>query len=122
MTRRSWILMAVLAALWGASYMLIKIAIDDGLSDTFIVFARTILGALDLAPVATRSAAFPISRRDLGWLGVVAFVAFLVPFLLITVGEHHVPSSLAGVLGASAPIFTALIAALGVQSERLEGC
>ena len=113
--------MAVLAALWGASYMFIKIAIDDGLSDPFVVFARTLLGALVLAPVALQRGALGIARRHLGWLSLVAVVQILVPFLLITVGEHHVPSSLAGVLVASAPIFTALIAAFAVKSERLEG-
>src|SRR3712207_2646774 len=121
MTRRSWILMAVLAALWGASYMFIKIAIDDGLSDAFIVFARTALGALVLAPVALRRGALRSLRPVAGWLVFVALVQILAPFLLITLGEHHVPSSLAGVLVASAPIFTVLIASFAVRSERLEG-
>ena len=121
MTRRSWILMAVLAALWGASYMFIKIALDDGLSDVLIVFGRTLLGALVLAPIAVRSGALRAAREHLGWLAVVALVQIAVPFLLITLGEHHVPTSLAGVLVSSAPIFTALIAAVVVRSERLEG-
>ncbi len=121
MTRRSWILMLALAALWGASYMFIKIALEDGLSDPFIVFSRTALGALVLAPVALRSGAFGAAREHLGWLAIIAGVQIVAPFLLITIGQNHVPSSLAGVLVASAPIFTALIAAVAVQSERLEG-
>lgn len=121
MTQRSWILMAVLAALWGASYMFISISIDGGLSDAFIVFARTLLGALILAPVALRSGALRAARERFGWVALVALVQILAPFLLITLGQHHVPSSLAGVLVASAPIFTALFAAFVVQSERLEG-
>jgi drug/metabolite transporter (DMT)-like permease len=121
MTRRAWILMAVLAALWGASYMFIEIALDGGLHDTFIVFARTALGALVLAPVALRRGAFAAARRRLGWLALIALVQIVGPFLLITLGQHHVLSSLAGILVASAPIFTALIAALVVQSERLGG-
>jgi drug/metabolite transporter (DMT)-like permease len=121
MTRRSWILMATLAALWGASYMFIKIAIDDGQTDAFIVFARTVLGALVLLPFALRNGAMRAARRHLGWLALVAVVQILGPFLLITIGEHHVATSLAGVLVASAPIFTAVIAAFVVQSERLHG-
>ena len=121
MTRRSWILMGILAALWGASYMFIKIAIDDGLSDAFIVFARTALGALVLAPIAISRGALRAARPYLGWLVLIAVVQILGPFLLITIGERNVPSSLAGVLVASAPIFTALIAAVAVQTERLEG-
>jgi drug/metabolite transporter (DMT)-like permease len=121
MTRRAWILMAVLAALWGASYMFIEIALDGGLSDAFIVFARTLLGALVLAPVALRRGAFAAARRRLGWLALIALVQIIGPFLLITLGQHHVTSSLAGILVASAPIFTAIVAALVVQSERLGG-
>ena len=113
--------MAILAAVWGASYMFIEIALDGGLADPFIVFARTALGALVLAPVALRRGAFAAARRRLGWLALVALVQIVAPFLLITVGQHHVASSLAGILVASAPIFTALIAAVVVQSERLGG-
>src|SRR3712207_9540739 len=109
MTRRAWILMLVNAALWGASYMFIKIALEDGLSDTFIVFIRTLLGGLVLLPVALSREAFSSLRRNLGWLALIAGAQVVVPFLLITVGEHHVPSSLAGVLVASAPIFVSLI-------------
>ncbi len=87
MTRRAWILMGTLAALWGASYMFIKIALDDGLSDTFIVFARTALGALVLLPVALSRGAAAAVRRNLGWLVLIAAVQIVVPFLLITIGS-----------------------------------
>ena len=113
--------MAALAALWGASYMFIKVALDGGLSDTFIVFARTALGALVLAPVALRRGAFAQTRGRLGWLLALALVQIIGPFFLITLGQHHVPSSLAGILVAGAPIFSALIAGVAVHDERLEG-
>jgi drug/metabolite transporter (DMT)-like permease len=119
--RRAWILMIVLAALWGSSYMFIKVAIDGGLSDTFIVFARTLLGAAVLAPVMFSRGAFGAVRRRFGWLVVIALMQVVGPFLLITIGEHHVPSSLAGILVASAPIWTALIVLFAVKEERLHG-
>jgi drug/metabolite transporter (DMT)-like permease len=112
--------MAVLAALWGASYMFIKFAIED-LSDLALVFFRIALGALILAPVALRSGALPAVRRHLGWLTLIAVVQIMVPFLLITIGEHHVSSSLTGILVASAPIFTVLIAMVAVKDESVHG-
>ena len=120
MSRRAWILMGVLAALWGASYMFIKIALDD-LSDVAIVFLRTLLGALVVAPVALRQDAYRAARPHLGWLALCAVVQMAGPFLLITIGEHHVDSSLAGVLVASAPIFTVLIALAAVPDEGVHG-
>lgn len=119
MTRRAWILMLMLAALWGASYMFIEIALGDGLSSTFLVFARTALGALVLAPVAYARGAFGPASRHLPTLVLIALVQITGPFLLITIGQHHVTSSMAGILVASAPIFTTMIAALYGHDDRL---
>src|SRR3954447_12090725 len=110
--------MAALAALWGASYLFIKIALDD-LSPAVLVFARTALGAIVLAPVALRRGAFAPARRHLGTLAFIAAVQIAGPFLLIAAGEQSIPSSLAGILVASAPIWTAILAAAFVPEERL---
>jgi len=112
--------MALLAALWGASYLFIKIALGD-LSPVAIVFARTALGAVVLTPVALRRGAFAIARRHLGALALVAAIQITGPFLLISAGEQSIPSSLAGILVASAPIWIALLAGLFMPSERLRG-
>ena len=119
MTRRAWILMLVLAALWGGSYMFIEIVLDGGLSSTFLVFARTALGALVLVPIALSRGAWPAMRRHLPLLAFVALIHIVVPFLLITVGQHHVTSSMAGILIASAPIFITIIAAFQAHDDRL---
>ena len=119
MTKRALILMATLAALWGSSYMFIKVALDDGLDDMFIVWARTVLGLLVLAPIVLQRDALPAIRRRLGWLALIAIPQVAAPFLLITWGEHHVPSSLAGILVASAPIWTAIIVMFIATDERL---
>ncbi len=120
MTRRSWILLIVLAAIWGASYLLIKIGGRD-LSPPMIAFGRIALGAAVLVPVALRAGAL----RDLGGLwGVIVAVSvaqIAAPFLLIALGEEEISSSLAGILVASAPIFTAILAIFFDAEERSEG-
>ena len=118
MHRRAWTLIGILAALWGASYLFIKVALDD-LGPAEIVVARCALGALVLAPVAARRGAFAAVRGHLGTLVAVALIQIAVPFALIAAGEEHIPSALAGILVASAPIFTALFAAVAVHEERL---
>ena len=119
MTRRAWILMLALAALWGASYMFIEIALDGGLSSTFLVFARLALGVLVLAPIAYSRGAFGAIRRNLPVLSFISLVHITGPFLLITVGQHHVTSSMAGILIASAPIFITIIATVYAHDDRL---
>jgi len=112
--------MAVLAALWGASYFFIKVALED-LSPAALVFARCALAALVLAPVAVRRGAFAPARRHLGTLVVVGLIQIAGPFLLIAIGEQEISSSLAGILVASAPIFTSILAVFVAQDERLRG-
>ena len=121
MTRRAWLLMGLLAALWGASYLFIKVALDDGMHPVFIVFARLALGAAVLVPIALRQHGLGMLRTHPGALAFMAIVQVVVPFLLITYGERHIASSLAGILVASAPIFTAVLAARYDADERPRG-
>jgi len=101
--------MGVLAALWGASYMFIKVAIDD-VSPIVVVWSRLVLAAIVLLPIAHSRRTLGTLRGHLPVIGVLSVVQVLGPFLLITFGERHIPSALAGILVASAPIFTALLA------------
>jgi drug/metabolite transporter (DMT)-like permease len=101
--------MSVLAALWGASYMFIKVSIDD-VSPIVVVWVRLVLAALVLLPIAHSRGVLSALRPQLPVIAMLALVQVLAPFLLITFGEKHIPSSLAGILVASAPIFTALLA------------
>jgi len=101
--------MSVLAALWGASYMFIKVSIDD-VSPIVVVWVRLVLAALVLLPIAHSRGVLSALRPHLPVIAMLALVQVLAPFLLITFGEKHIPSSLAGILVASAPIFTALLA------------
>ena len=107
--RRAWIQMSVLAALWGASYMFIKVAIDD-VSPIIVVWVRLVLAALVLLPIAHSRGALAELRPHLPTILLLSVVQVAAPFLLITFGEQHIASALAGILVASAPIFTALLA------------
>jgi drug/metabolite transporter (DMT)-like permease len=113
--------MGLLAALWGASYLFIKVALDDGIAPIFIVFARIALGAIVLVPIAIRLGAWGALKGRWPALAVMAIVQVVVPFLLITYGERHIASSLTGILVAAAPIFTALLAVRFDQDERPRG-
>src|SRR3954449_7165951 len=113
-------LLLLLAALWGASYLFIKIGLDD-LSPAGVVFTRTALAALVLMPFAIRGGGMAPLWRHAPGLFALGAVQVAGPFLLISAGEQHIPSSLAGILVASAPIFTAILAIWIDDSERLSG-
>jgi drug/metabolite transporter (DMT)-like permease len=121
-SRRTWSMMGAAAALWGASYLFIKVALDD-VSEGGIVCIRTALGAAVLVTLAHRWGALESLRgRGRGrWIVVIALVQVVAPFLLITFGENHIDSQLAGILVSSVPIFTALLALRFDRAQRMTG-
>jgi drug/metabolite transporter (DMT)-like permease len=120
MTRRNWLMMGAGAAVWGASYMFIKLALED-FSEGAIVCIRTALGAAVLLALAQQWGALAPLRGRWRWLVVLSLVQVVGPFLLITFGENHVNSQLTGILVSAAPIFTALLALGFDHSERSSG-
>ena len=118
--RRAWMLLVFLASLWGASYLFIKISLDD-LGPVGVVFGRTLLAALVLVPIALHRDALRGLRGRLAPLSILAAMQVAVPFLLISWGEEHIASSLTGILVSSAPIFLVLLAAWFDPDERARG-
>jgi drug/metabolite transporter (DMT)-like permease len=108
------------AAVWGSSYMFIKVALDD-FSEGAIVCLRTALGAALLLSFAAARGVLTDIRGRVRWMIVIAFVQVVAPFLLITYGENHVSSSLTAILISSVPIFTALLALRFDHAERSQG-
>lgn len=107
-----------LALLWGASYLFIKWGLE-GVEPVFLVWARLVLAALVLLPLAIRAGA--LAGIPLKPLLALSLVQVVGPFLLITFGETRIASSLTGILVAGAPLFTALLGMAGFGSERLSG-
>jgi drug/metabolite transporter (DMT)-like permease len=100
----------LLSAFWGASYLFIKVGLDDGMSPWAVVSSRTLLAALVLVPLAIHRDVLDSLRGHLGPVVVLSFVQVAAPLSLIALGEERISSSLAGILVASAPIFTFLLA------------
>jgi drug/metabolite transporter (DMT)-like permease len=120
MERRSWLWLLALGAIWGASYMFIAIGLRD-LSPGMVAFLRIALAAAVLIPVAAFQGALRGVRPYLGWLALVGAVQVAAPFMLISAGEEEISSSLAGILVAAAPLFTAVLAIWVDDEERSRG-
>lgn len=115
-------LLAALASIWGGSYLLIKYALED-LDAPVIVWGRTAIAALvllvALGPVAARGALADLRRRP-GSAALLGFFAIALPFSLITLGEHTVPSGLTAVLIAPSSLFVALFAPFLDPAEGID--
>jgi len=120
MTRRAWIQFVLLSAMWGASYLFIKVALED-VSPAMVVFARTALASLVLLPFALQAGALGDLRENAPAFFGLALLQVAAPFMLISVGQQEISTSLAGILVATAPIYTFLLAFRFERESRPRG-
>jgi drug/metabolite transporter (DMT)-like permease len=119
-SRRYAPLLLVLGAIWGSSYLFIKVGVRD-LSPAMLIEVRLLLAAPILVAFAVRRYGWASLGR--GWRPglVLGVINAAVPFTLIAWAETRVDSGTAAVANASVPIFVALIAVFVAPSERSTG-
>ena len=117
-------MLLVLAALWGASFMFIKVGVRELAPGTLICF-RLALGTLTLLPVALITVGASELRRHIaaaaGPLLLVGLLNSAAPITVLAWAEKRVDSGLAAVIQASAPLFTALLALRFSRGEVVTG-
>lgn len=110
-----------LGAVWGASFLFIKIGVAELPAET-LVAVRLVIAATVLIPVlyagGQRLPAHPGIWARLAFLGIVGLV---FPYLLITWSEQSIPSGMAAILNATTPLFSVLLAYGWTREERLSG-
>ena len=122
--RRPIVILTLLAFIWGASFMLIKIA-DRQLAPSTLILGRLASAALLLAAIAVvrlgpRETLAQI-RGVWRWLVVIGLVNTLLPFWLLSWGETRIDSGLASIIQGSVPIFNALLAFAFFREARVGG-
>jgi drug/metabolite transporter (DMT)-like permease len=122
--RRPIFALALLALIWGASFMLIKIA-DRQLAPSTLILGRIGSAAVVLAIVAiVRLGArrtFEELRAAWRWLVVIAIVNTALPFWLLSWGEKRLDSGLASIIQGAVPIFNAVLAFAFFREARVTG-
>jgi drug/metabolite transporter (DMT)-like permease len=117
MSRATTARLALLALLWGSGFLWIKLAIR-GLSPVQVTLGRLVLGAAVLfVVVALQRRSLP--RTRVMWLHITVAALFgnATPYLLFALGEQHVASSTAGMLNATTPLWTVVVA-LATRHQR----
>jgi drug/metabolite transporter (DMT)-like permease len=119
--RRSYLLpLLLLSAIWGSSYMFIKVGVRDFSPSAMVELRLLLAGAVLVSFLAARRGVRAI-RAALAPGAVVGVVGMAIPFVLISWGETHVDSGVAAVANSSVPIFVALLALWFAASERSSG-
>jgi drug/metabolite transporter (DMT)-like permease len=109
---QSWALLVVLAAIWGGSFMFIGVAVKE-LPSLLIVLARVSMAAAILLPIhLIVIGKLPSNRKSWVACAGMSIMNNVIPFTLITWGQHHIASGLASVINATTPMFAAMFMAL----------
>ena len=114
-----FLLLITLAAIWGGSFLFIKIGLGS-ITPLTIAASRIGLAAIVLfAVLRFNGHTLPPAGRH--WIFIVsaALLGNVLPFSLISFGERHIDSSLAAILMSTIPLFTILIAHFITSDERL---
>jgi drug/metabolite transporter (DMT)-like permease len=109
---KSWGMLLLLSLLWGGSFLFIAIAVKE-LEALQIVLARVVIAAAVLLPVHLLVQG-PLPRDTRTWIaaGGMSIMNNVIPFTLITWGQHHITGGLASVANATTPMFAAIFMAL----------
>lgn len=122
--RRPIVFLTLLALIWGASFMFIKIA-DRQLAPSTLILGRIGSAAVVLAVVAVWRLGARETLAELRaawrWLVVVAIVNTALPFWLLSWGETRIDSGLASILQGAVPIFNAVLAFAFFREHRVVG-
>jgi drug/metabolite transporter (DMT)-like permease len=115
----NYVLLLCLGAIWGSSYMFIRVAVAEVPALT-LVAARLLLAAAILW-IALRASRRPIPRDRRLWVAyaVMGVLSGALPYTLISWGEQYIDSSLAALLQATMPIFTVILAIFLADDEHL---
>ncbi len=105
--------LTALGGIWGASYIFIRVAVEP-LGPFFLMFLRVGLSGLILVVYARlRRQKLNIRGHWLRFL-VLGLLGSALPFSLIAWAELTVTASLAAILMSTTPLFTTVVAALGL--------
>jgi drug/metabolite transporter (DMT)-like permease len=117
-------MLLALAAIWGSSFMFIKVAVRE-VTPGEVVFGRVLTGTLALLLFVPFLGGWaPMWAGVRRWWGPLLLLGIFnaaLPFWLLAWSEKRLDSGLAAVLQASMPLFTALFVYWFARTERVTG-
>jgi len=111
---KSWLLLVLLACIWGSSFILMKKGMFNEqheaiFSSTQVGSMRMLIAGLVLLPFSIQVLRKVKDRKDLRYFSIVGVCGNFIPAFLFTYAETHISSGLAGIMNSFTPIFTLLV-------------
>jgi drug/metabolite transporter (DMT)-like permease len=120
--QRYWPTLFLLAAIWGASYLFIEVAVED-VPPAALTFFRLFIAAVLLAAYIVYRLGAKRAVRELraAWRPclVLGIINAALPMTLVAWGQTHIDSSIAAIAQSSVPIFVVLLSLRFLPHEPL---
>lgn len=119
MTVRLWLVLLALSAIWGASFLFMRVAAPE-FGPLPLILVRTGGAALCLLPLLLARGQRELVWRHRGKLALSGLLNAALPFSLLAWAMLQLQAGFASLLNATVPFFTALVAAiwLGVPLKK----
>ncbi|MCW3094202.1 MAG: protein of unknown function transrane [Ferruginibacter sp.] len=103
----NWLIFFTLSVIWGSSFILMKIGLDNHLSPYQVGALRIVSAGLVLLPISIRYfRQIPTNKRFIVFMS--GTLGSLLPSFLFCMAEEGIDSSLAGTLNCLTPVFVIL--------------
>lgn len=107
-------MLLLLAALWGGSFLFMRVAAPV-LGPVWLIELRLLIAGLALLPLVMRSSEWATVRKQLKTLFIVGSFNSAVPFLCLAFASLSLPAGFTSILNATTPLFGTVVAALWFQ-------
>ena len=111
---KSITLILLLAAIWGASYLFIRIAVS-AFGPLWLVAFRLVVSGLALLAVLVLIGKRPQFRSTWWHYALLGAVNAAIPFTLVSISVGNLNASIASIINAFTPLSTAIVAAIWIK-------
>src|SRR3954447_15861160 len=119
MNRSDWLIIGVLALIWGGAFFFIGVAVRHVPPLTYVWLRLTIAAAAMWLVLRVRGERLGLPRQVWGAIVLLALLNNALPFTLFGWGQTHIASGLASILNATTPIWGVVVAHFLTSDERM---
>ncbi len=118
MSWKTWSAFIGLGVIWGIPYFFIKLAVQE-LHPFVVAWGRVLMATVILLPVAWHRGSLRGLNRHLVAILAFCLAEFVMPFVVISLGERWIDSSVTGILIACVPLTITLLSRFFGVHEKL---
>jgi drug/metabolite transporter (DMT)-like permease len=112
-------LLLLLGAVWGSSYLFIKVIVGEVPVLTLVAGRLTLSAVIAWLLLPLLKLSIPRDKNLWATYALMGLLNGAIPYVLISWGEQYISSGLAALLQSTMPFFTVILAHFMVSDERL---